>query len=208
MITTLSIQLLDAAVIKTSKELVMKVILNQDVKHLGEEGDVKDVATGYARNFLFPRNLALPCNEVTLAHFESRKAEIEAKRAAKRADAASLKEKLEGVVITLVMPAGMNGKLYGAVTNQTVADELHKLGFEIERKRIELPGLTFKSVGKYNCSVRLYESASAVVQVIVQAQPEHAEKSAPAKDRAPRKRYEASEEATSAEAPSSAEAAE
>jgi len=176
----------------------MKVILNQDVKHLGEEGDVKDVANGYARNYLFPRNFAVPSNNKTLAFFEGRKAEIEAKKAAKRADAASLKEKLEATVITLIMPAGANGKLYGAVTNQSLADEFKKLGFEIERKRIEIPGLTFKSVGKYHVSIRLYESASASVQVIVEAQPENSEKSAPKAERHTKKRYEAS--ADSAEA--------
>ena len=62
----------------------MKVILNADVKHLGEEGDVKTVANGYYRNFLFPRKLAVPYNEATVAYFESRKAEIEAKKEAKR----------------------------------------------------------------------------------------------------------------------------
>ncbi len=171
----------------------MKVILNQDVKHLGEEGDVKDVANGYARNYLFPRGFAVPCNDVTLAYFEGRKADIEAKKAAKRSDAASLKEKLEGTVITLVMPAGANGKLYGAVTNQTLVDEFKKLGFDIERKRIEVPGLTFKSVGKYHVTVRLYESASAQVQVIVEAQPE-AEKASPApKAERHSRRYEAQE---------------
>ena len=61
------------------RSLYMKVILNEDVKYLGEEGDIKNVAKGYARNYLFPRNLAVPCNEFTLAHFESRKEEIEAK---------------------------------------------------------------------------------------------------------------------------------
>ncbi len=157
----------------------MKVILNEDVKHLGEEGDVKVVANGYARNYLFPRNLALPCNDVTLAHFESRKAEIEAKKASKRKDAASLKEKLEALTIKLVMPAGANGKLYGAVTNQTIADELIKLGYEIERKRIELPGLTFKSVGNYSVTVRLYEGATGTIPVSVEAQPENNEKSVP-----------------------------
>jgi len=150
----------------------MKVILNQDVKHLGEEGDVKDVANGYARNYLFPRNLAVPHNEITLAYFESRRAEIDAKKAAKRADAAGLKENLEALTVTLVMPAGTNGKLYGAVTNQTVADELKKLGFEIERKRIEIPGLTIKSVGKYHATCRLYESAIAGIQIVVEAQKE------------------------------------
>lgn len=150
----------------------MKVILNEDVKHLGEEGDVKDVAKGYARNYLFPRNLAVPCNTFTLAHFESRREEIEQRKAVKRQNAAGLKEQLEALTLTIVMPAGPNGKLYGAVTSQTISDELQKLGFEIERKRIELPGLTFKSVGHYTATLKLYEAAIASLPVIVDAQPE------------------------------------
>lgn len=171
----------------------MKVILNEDVKHLGEEGDIKDVAKGYARNYLFPRNLAVPCNSFTLAHFESRKEEIEQRKAVKRQNAAGLKERLEALTLTIVMPAGPNGKLYGAVTNQTVSDELQKLGFEIERKRIELPGLTFKSVGHYTAVLKLYESAVAVVPVIVEAQPE-AEKTVEAKpEKRSRRRQEEAE---------------
>ena len=152
----------------------MKVILNQDVKHLGEEGDVKVVANGYARNFLLPRNLALPYNEMTVAYFEGRKAEIEARKAEKRQDAASLKEKLEAYTVSLVMPAGPNGKLYGAVTNQSVADELQKNGFDIERKRIEIPGNAIKSVGKYHATVRLYEAATAELAIEVLSQEEAA----------------------------------
>lgn len=168
----------------------MKVILNEDVKYLGEEGDIKDVAKGYARNYLFPRNLAVPCNSFTLAHFESRKEEIEQRKAVKRQNAAGLKEQLEALTLTIVMPAGPNGKLYGAVTNQTVSDELQKLGFEIERKRIELPGLTFKSVGHYTATLKLYESAVAALPVVVEAQPE-AEKTAEAKpDKRSRRRQE------------------
>ena len=148
----------------------MKVILNEDVKYLGEEGDIKDVANGYARNYLFPRSLAVPCNPMTLAYFESKKAEIEAKKQAKRADAAGLKERLEAAVVNISMPAGANGKLYGAVTTQTITEALHSLGFDIERKRVELPGLNIKSVGKYTATVRLYENASATVQVVVSAQ--------------------------------------
>lgn len=148
----------------------MKVILNADVKHLGEEGDVKVVANGYARNYLFPRNLALPFNELTVAYFESRKAEIEAKKEAKRKDAASLKEKLTSASIVIPMPAGANGKLYGAVTSHTIADALKNAGFEIERKKIDVPGLTIKSVGKYVVTVRLYESAVAEVTVEVVSQ--------------------------------------
>lgn len=155
----------------------MKVILNQDVKYLGEEGDVKNVANGYARNYLFPRNFALPYNDVTVAYFEGRKAEIEAKKEAKRKDAASLKEKLQAEPVVIVMPAGANGKLYGAVSSQTVADYFKKKDLEIERKRIDIPGSAVKSVGKFPITIRLYEAATAEVSLIVKSQ-EQADKEA------------------------------
>jgi len=148
----------------------MKVILNKDVNPLGEEGDVKDVAKGYARNYLFPRGLAVPYTERNLKIFEARREEIEARKAEKRKDAASLKERLEGTELTITMPAGANGKLYGAVTNQTIADELIKQGFQVERKRIEVPGNHIKSVGKFKIHVRLYENTTADVSVVIQAQ--------------------------------------
>lgn len=148
----------------------MKVILNEDVKHLGEEGDVKNVATGYARNYLLPRNLVVVYNETTAAMFEARKAEIEARKEVKRQNAKSLKEKLESAEILIEMPAGSNGKLYGAVTATVIAEALAKLGFEIERKRIEIPGLTIKSVGNYHATVKLYEAAVAEIKVSVKAQ--------------------------------------
>ena len=148
----------------------MKVILNVDVKYLGEEGDVKNVANGYARNYLLPRNLAVPYNDVTVAYFEGKKAEIEARKDLKRKDAASLKDKLEALNLEVVMPAGNNGKLYGAVTNQVLVDVLAKEGFDIERKRIDIPGLAIKSVGNYKAIVRLYEAQTAEVKVAVKAQ--------------------------------------
>jgi large subunit ribosomal protein L9 len=148
----------------------MKVILNKDLATLGEEGDVRDVAKGYARNYLFPRGIALPYTEKTIQLFEGRKDEIEARKAQKRQDAAGLKEKLEALTLTLSMPAGANGKLYGAVTVQTLADELVKQGFQIERKKIEIPGNTIKSVGRYKVFVKLYESSAAECTVTVEGQ--------------------------------------
>jgi large subunit ribosomal protein L9 len=148
----------------------MKVILNKDLTPLGEEGDVRDVARGYARNFLFPRDIAVPYNEKTVKLFESRKEEIEARKTEKRKDAAGLKEKLEALELSVSMPAGANGKLYGAVTSQTVMDELAKQGFQIERKRIELQGTNFKSVGKYKVLIKLYESSSAELSITVQGE--------------------------------------
>ena len=149
----------------------MKVILNKDLAALGEEGDVKDVAKGYARNYLFPRGIALPYNESTVRLFEARRGKIEERKALKRQDAMGLKEKLEALSLLLVMPAGANGKLYGAVTAQTILDELTKHGFQIERKKIEIPGNTIKSVGKYKIAIKLYESAAAECSVTIEGQP-------------------------------------
>ena len=168
----------------------MKVILNKDLSPLGEEGDIKDVARGYARNYLFPRGIALPYTEKVIKLFESRKDEIEARKAAKRQDAAGIKEKLEALELTIVMPAGANGKLYGAVSSQTVAEELTKQGYPTERKRVELPGNSFKSVGKYKVLVKLYESAAAEIPVTVEAQIIKTETKAPAPARKERRRRE------------------
>jgi len=143
----------------------MKVILNKDLAPLGEEGDVKDVARGYARNYLFPRGIALPYTPQTVKLFEARKEEIEAKKAQKRQDAMGLKEKLESLEISITMPAGANGKLYGSVTSHTVSDELAKLGFQIDRKRIDLASAGIKNVGKYKAVIRLYENSQAEIQI-------------------------------------------
>lgn len=162
----------------------MKIILNEDVKHLGEKGDVKNVANGYARNYLFPRGLAVIYNEQSVAYFESIKEEIAARKEQKRKDAASLKEKLENLLVELSMPAGANGKLYGAVTAQTVADFLNKNGFEIERKRIDIQGLAIKSTGNYHAVVHLYESQTAEVKISVKAQNDEAAKAVAAEESA------------------------
>jgi len=157
----------------------MKVILNTDIKTLGEEGDVKNVADGYFRNFLRPRRLAVPYNAETVAFFESRRAEIEARKEQKRKDSASLKEKLEALHLEITMPAGRNGKLFGAVSAQVISELLAKSGFEIERKRIEIPGVSIKSVGNYHFNVKLYESQTAQMIVSVKG-----EESAEAKEEA------------------------
>jgi large subunit ribosomal protein L9 len=189
----------------------MKVILNKDLATLGEEGDVKEVARGYARNYLFPRGIALPYTPRMIKIIESRRAEIEARKEQKRLDARGLKEKLDTLELSLTMPAGANGKLYGAVTNQTIADELAKSGFQIERKRIELAGNGFKNVGKYKAAIKLYESQSAEITITIIAQEIKVEASAskPAPKRGRRDRQESHVQETPAvETPAEAAAAE
>jgi large subunit ribosomal protein L9 len=166
----------------------MRVILNQDVPNLGELGDVKEVAPGYARNFLFPRSLAFLFNGKTKALFEKRTSEIEALKASKRNDSSSLKEKLEAEEITVSVPAGQNGKLYGAVTNATVYDELLKKGIEVDRKKIEVPGRSIKSVGNYKVIVKLYEKEEASVRLVVHGHAVKAEESK--SDESPKPRRE------------------
>jgi len=189
----------------------MKVILNKDHAPLGEEGDVKEVAKGYARNFLFPRGIALPFTPRMIKLIEGRRAEIDARKEQKRLDARGLKEKLDALEISITMPAGANGKLYGAVTNQTISDELTKNGFQIERKRIELAGNGFKSVGKYKAIIKLYESNSAEISVVIIAQEIKTEtaasKPAPRRGRRDdrRDKNENTDEAASVDAPASAE---
>jgi len=148
----------------------MKVILNKDLATLGEEGDVKEVAKGYARNYLFPRGIALPYTPRMIKLIEGRRVEIEARKEQKRMDARGIKEKLDSLELSITMPAGANGRLYGAVTNQTIMEELAKNGFQIERKRIELAGNSFKSVGKYKAGIKLYENQSAEISITIIAQ--------------------------------------
>ena len=159
----------------------MKVILNKDVNHLGEEGDVKIVADGYARNYLFPRGLALPYTPEVVAIFEGRKAEIEARKAAKRE------------------AANAGGKLYGAVSAQTIIELLAKEGFEFERKRVEIPGNTIKQTGTYKVNVKLYENAVAEVHVEVKGQVDESKKEPERKPRAEKKAAEANAEAPAQE---------
>lgn len=146
----------------------MKVILNVDVKYLGEEGDIKNVARGYARNYLFPRGLAVLCTPLAMKLFESRQEEINARKQAKRTDAASIKARLEELEIKIVVPAGPTGKLYGAVNSQTLFEELTKAGFDIERRRIEIQGNSIKSVGTHTATIKLYENATATLKFTIE----------------------------------------
>jgi large subunit ribosomal protein L9 len=147
----------------------MKVILNQDVTDLGEEGDIKDVADGFARNYLLPRKLAVPHTKEFLAALGHRRAAIEKRKEEKRLEAASLKERLEAQEIRFAVPAGENGKLFGSVNNSNVAVELEKKGFAIEKKRIEIPEHTIRSVGTYKVRIRLYDKEEATVKLIVES---------------------------------------
>ncbi len=189
----------------------MKIILNQDVVHLGEEGDVVEVKDGYARNYLLPTGTAVVYNKANAAHFKSRAAAIEQKKIEKRAQSASMKEKLDNVVLTIVVPAGESGKLFGSVTSAMVQAELAKLGFEIERKKIEVATHAIKMTGSYTIIVHLYENESSHVKLVVQSEAEKLaaeKKAAEEAAKAAEEAAKAAAEAAEAEAESAEEAAE
>ncbi|MBN1835950.1 MAG: 50S ribosomal protein L9 [Spirochaetales bacterium] len=146
-----------------------KVILNEDVAGLGEEGDVKEVAAGYARNFLYPRKAATPYTKHNLQQLEGRRAAIERRKEEKRTEAMGLKERLEAEELQFVMPAGESGKLFGSVNNATIAQELEKRGYSLEKKRIEVPDHNIRIVGTHTVKVHLYGTEHAQVTVVVEA---------------------------------------
>jgi len=165
----------------------MKIILNADVYNLGEEGDICDVARGYARNYLFPRNLAVNYSSQNIAILEGRKAAIEKRKEEKRRSALSLKERLDGKEIVIKMNAGNSGRLFGSVTNTMIAEELQKEGFEIEKKKIEVTSHSIKMVGTYPVRIKLYESNEAEIKlkVVSQSGPEKTEAPVAEKKEAP-----------------------
>ena len=160
----------------------MKIILNQDVRNLGEEGDVVVVKDGYARNFLLPTGQAVLFNKTTAAIFKAKEAAIEKRKVEKRAQSASLKDKLDNVVITLIVPAGDSGKLFGSITSTMVQDELAKQDIIIEKKKIEIATHTIKMVGTYPVTIHLYENTNSTIKLVIESEAKiKAEKAAAAK---------------------------
>ncbi|HUZ16873.1 MAG TPA: 50S ribosomal protein L9 [Spirochaetia bacterium] len=145
----------------------MKIILNKDVVNLGEEGDVREVAPGYGRNYLIPRGLAVAYSTSSVALFEGRRKAIEKHKEEKRAQAATLKDRIQELNLTIQVTTGETGRLFGSVNNATIMEELAKNGIEVERKRIEVPEHSIKQTGNYTVRVKLYSSETALLKVAV-----------------------------------------
>ena len=144
----------------------MKVVLKQDVKGLGKKGELVSVSDGYARNFLFPRNLASEANAQAMSELKNKeqaeKYRIETETAAAKADAA----KMEGKTIKLTAKAGQNGKLFGSVTAKEIAAQLEKeLGVKIDKKRLDVDDI--KSFGTYPVGAKLNHGVKASFYVLV-----------------------------------------
>jgi large subunit ribosomal protein L9 len=149
----------------------IKIILSKDVNTLGEEGDVKVVKKGYARNYLFPKKLAVDYSLANQKMLDSKKEYLEKRKGQKKEDALKLKEQIEKEKITIEVTSGDKGRLYGTVTTVNIAEELHKLNYDIDKKKIELKE-HIKFGGSYKFYVHLYLDVNAVVDLVVVAKQE------------------------------------
>jgi large subunit ribosomal protein L9 len=183
----------------------MKIILNQDVINLGEEGDVVVVKDGYARNYLLPQGIAVVYNRTNMAIVNSRAKAIEARKAEKRKASASLKERLDGLTLNLVVSAGDSGKLFGSVTSSMIQEALAKEGIEIERKKIEVASHEIKMIGNYSVRVRLYESDFSIVKLVVESEAQIKQREAEEKKAAEKAAKIAADEAKKQAAEAAAE---
>ncbi len=147
----------------------MKVILLADVKGHGKKGELCNVSDGYARNFLFPKNLAVEANNASMAELKSREDAKAHHIKEEKAAATALAKKIEGSRFTLTAKAGANGKLFGSVTTkEVVAAVKATLGVEIDKKKVTMSDI--KSYGEYNAEVKLYNGINA--KFIVEVKPQ------------------------------------
>ena len=145
----------------------MQIILLERVAGLGNLGDVVTVKNGYARNFLIPSAKAKRATEANLKEFEARRAELEAKQAQILADAQARQVKLDGQTITVAQKAGVDGRLFGSVTNADIAEAIKVAGVEVVKANVRLPEGPFKAIGEYEVEVALHADAVATIKLVV-----------------------------------------
>ncbi len=145
----------------------MQVILLEKVVNLGDLGHIVKVKDGYARNFLIPSGRARRATEANKAEFEAKRAELEKAAAAKLAQAQAEGEKLAGTTIKLTQKAGVDGRLFGSVTNFDIAEELGKQGYKVAKAQVRMPNGPIKMVGDSSVSVALHTDVVVDINVTV-----------------------------------------
>ena len=148
----------------------MQVILLEKVVNLGQLGDVVRVKDGYARNFLIPQGMARRATESAVKEFEVRRADLEKVQADKLAAAQALGEKLNGITVQINEKAGVDGRLFGSVTNFDIAEALAKQGFVVEKAMVRMPSGPLKAVGEYQVQVAPHSDVVVEVTVTVRGE--------------------------------------
>jgi len=146
----------------------MKIILKENMKNLGHQGDVVEVKNGYANNFLFPRGMAIMATASNLKMHEENNRQGTLKREKMKTDALSLAEQLKEMSITIGTKAGANGKIFGSITPLQVAQALKNKGFEIDRRKIEINDV--KTLGNYEAILNLHRDVTINIAVEVIAE--------------------------------------
>ena len=145
----------------------MQIILMEKVANLGNLGDVVKVKDGYARNFLIPQGKAKRATDANLKAFESRRGELEKAQQAQLAEAQERGGKLEGFMLQITQKAGVDGRLFGSVTNYDIVEALQKQGHEVERAQIRMPQGPLKQVGDYPIQIALHTDVAVTITVSV-----------------------------------------
>lgn len=144
----------------------MKVVLSADVKSLGKKGEMVNVSDGYARNFLFPRKLAVEANAQVLSELKNREDAAKHKIETEIAEAKKAAALLEGQTVKLIAKAGSQGRLFGSVTAREVAEQLHQnLDIPVDKRKITIEDI--KTFGTYPAEIKLYQGISAAFYVLV-----------------------------------------
>ncbi len=147
----------------------MKVVLLEDVKGKGKKNDVINVADGYARNYLFPKNLAVEATPAKLREISLQKAAYERQKKQDMEDAKALAAKIEGIKVHVKTKVGEGGKLFGAISNKDIAESLaEQHGFNIDKKKIVLKE-PIKNLGEHPVSIKLHTDVQAKITVVVEA---------------------------------------
>jgi large subunit ribosomal protein L9 len=145
----------------------MQIILMQKVVNLGDLGDVVKVKEGYARNFLIPQGKAKRVTEASLAEFEVKRAELERVAGETLAAAQDRAAKMEGLSVTIARKAGVDGRLFGSVSNADIADALSAQGFEVAKSDVRMPNGQLKMIGEVELTVSLHTDVTADIKVVV-----------------------------------------
>ena len=145
----------------------MKVILTADVDKLGKSGEMKDVAEGYARNFLIPKKVAVPAAGGAFRAWQHDIASREEKRQREREDAEIAATRIGSTTLTMGVKVGEGGKLYGSITAKDIADALARRGITVDRHKVELPD-PLKSLGTYKVAIKVYAGMTPEVTIVVE----------------------------------------
>ncbi|WP_028451096.1 50S ribosomal protein L9 [Chitinilyticum aquatile] len=145
----------------------MQIILLEKVANLGQLGDVVKVKDGYARNFLIPQGKAKRANEANLAEFEARRAELEARQAEILVAAQARAEKLNEASFTIAQKAGVDGRLFGSVGTQDIADAITAAGIEVKKTEVRLPEGPLKAIGEFDIDLALHHDVVVAVKVVI-----------------------------------------